>query len=135
MFSLIITIIAIALVAALAVSSIYYGGNSFQKGTNEANAARYMNEGNQISAAINMYFLDNGVYPAQPSDLTDGGLYLKYIPEGDWQFQNDQIVRTGLSLEECQLVNKNAGVTTWETVQQCTDPLAPNTMCCETPDP
>ena len=39
MFSLIITIISIALVAALAVATIYYGGDAFNQGTTKAKAS------------------------------------------------------------------------------------------------
>ncbi len=51
MFSLIITIISIALVAALALATIYYGGSAFNRGSADAKAAQYINEGQQLSGA------------------------------------------------------------------------------------
>lgn len=48
MFSLIITIVAIALVAALALATLYYGGAAFQKSTIEAQATRAITHGQQI---------------------------------------------------------------------------------------
>lgn len=45
MFSLIITIISIALVAALALATLYYGGASFSRGKEGREAARLINEG------------------------------------------------------------------------------------------
>jgi hypothetical protein len=52
MFSLIITIISIALVAALALATIYYGGNAFNKGSESAKAAQLINEGQQLNGAF-----------------------------------------------------------------------------------
>ena len=52
MFNLIISIISIALVAALALASIYYGGEAFNKGTTDADASTIINQGQQIQAAI-----------------------------------------------------------------------------------
>ena len=40
MFSLIITIISIALVAALALATIYYGGSAFNKSSATATASK-----------------------------------------------------------------------------------------------
>ena len=54
MFSLIISIIAIALVAALALASIYYGGSAFQEGSAEAEASTAVNQGQQVQAAVTM---------------------------------------------------------------------------------
>ena len=51
MFSLIISIIAIALVAALAGASVYYGGSAFNKGTAGADASTLINGGQQINGA------------------------------------------------------------------------------------
>jgi hypothetical protein len=50
-FSLIITIISIALVAALAVAVIYYGGESQRQGAAKAAAATLLNQGAQIAGA------------------------------------------------------------------------------------
>lgn len=51
MFSLIITIISIALVTALALATIYYGGSAFRQGGDAAAAAQLINEGQQLSGA------------------------------------------------------------------------------------
>lgn len=58
MFSLIITIISIALVAALALATIYYGGTAFNKGSAEAKASQLINEGQQINGAVAMLRAD-----------------------------------------------------------------------------
>lgn len=58
MFSLIITIISIALVAALALATIYYGGTAFNKGSAAAVASQLINEGQQINGAVALYRAD-----------------------------------------------------------------------------
>ena len=55
MFSLIISIIAIALVAALAGASVYYGGSAFNKGTSDATYAKMTTQADQINGAIVMF--------------------------------------------------------------------------------
>jgi hypothetical protein len=52
MFSLIITIVSIALVAGLAIATIYYGGSIFNSGTGKAEAAKILNEIEQIDLAF-----------------------------------------------------------------------------------
>jgi hypothetical protein len=81
MFSLIITIISIALVAALALASIYYGGNAFTSGSAKSAAAAVVNQAQQISAAWVMYANDNGGSdPAALGDLVTGE-YLQVVPK------------------------------------------------------
>jgi len=82
MFSLIITVISIALVAALAVASVYYGGPALSKGTSRAAAATVVSQGQQISGAATMQSSDSAV---DVDDLTSGsnlitGKYLTSIP-------------------------------------------------------
>jgi sensor histidine kinase regulating citrate/malate metabolism len=50
MFSLIITIISIALVAAIAVATLYYGGTQFSQGTAKATADQIISAAQQIAA-------------------------------------------------------------------------------------
>lgn len=52
MFSLIITIISIALVAALALATLYYGGDAFNRGSAAAVASQLINEGQQVNGAV-----------------------------------------------------------------------------------
>jgi hypothetical protein len=52
MFSLIITIISIALVATLALATLYYGGDAFNQGRAGAEASKLINEGQQINASV-----------------------------------------------------------------------------------
>jgi hypothetical protein len=84
MFSLIITIISIALVAALAVATLYYGGQQFSQGTAKANADQLITAAQQIAGANTLFannnsglFDGNGTTGVQ--DLVSGG-YLSANP-------------------------------------------------------
>ncbi len=79
MFALIITVISIALVAALAIASIYYGGTAFSQGTAQAQGSTIVNQAQQIGAGVTLYENDlGGTAPAAVSDLTP--TYLQAIP-------------------------------------------------------
>ena len=58
MFSLIITIISIALVVALVAATMYYGGSALNQGSVKADAAGFVAGAQQISTAISMAELD-----------------------------------------------------------------------------
>ena len=79
MFSLIITIISIALVAALALATLYFGGDAFNQGSAKASAATVVNQAQQISGANTLYFLDKQVY-GEVVNLTADGKYLASAP-------------------------------------------------------
>jgi len=80
MFSLIITVISIALVAALAVASVYYGGPALSKGTSRAAAATVVSQGQQIAGAATMLASDSAMaVGAAFVNLTDNN-YLTSIP-------------------------------------------------------
>jgi type II secretory pathway pseudopilin PulG len=80
MFSLIVTIIAIALVAVLAVATIYYGGDILVSQKAKANAATLDAQTQQIFAASQAYYLDNSAWPANVAVLSVDGKYLKTSP-------------------------------------------------------
>jgi hypothetical protein len=135
MFSLIITIISIALVAALALATIYYGGTAFNKGSAEAKASQLINEGQQINGAVAMNKADaaSGAITAAGDvfDEATAGLstlvaskYLAQVP-GTWlhvaaateAVSGDKAVAAQqVSADVCKAVNTKAGMTTPETV-------------------
>jgi len=79
MFALIITIISIALVAALAIASIYYGGSAFTQGSAQAQASTIVNQAQQIGAGVTLFENDNGgSAPASVSALTP--TYMQAVP-------------------------------------------------------
>lgn len=59
MFQLIVAVISIALVAALAIASLYYGGQAFQKSSLKANVTTLVNAGQQIAGAQALYKTDH----------------------------------------------------------------------------
>ncbi len=90
MFSLIITIISIALVAALALATLYYGGTAFNRGAAGAAAARLINEGQQINGAVALYradFASGATTTVATSLATLPAGYLASVPTG-WTSAN-----------------------------------------------
>jgi type II secretory pathway pseudopilin PulG len=83
MANLIITIIAIALVAIAALMGAYYGGTAFNKGQEKAKASSIMNQAAQIQAAIQMWRVDHGTdFQSDLADLDDAdAAYLSSVPE------------------------------------------------------
>ena len=63
MFSLIVTITSIALVAALALATLYYGGSAVNKGAADATAAKILLQGQQLLGAAELYKADTGKWP------------------------------------------------------------------------
>ena len=91
MFNLIISIIAIALVVALAGASLYYGGDAFSKGSSEAKAATYVNQAQQIQAAATLFRATSGSKPATVAALTPS--HLASLPKvamgtGSWEIDS-----------------------------------------------
>jgi len=80
MFSLIITIIAIALGAALTVASLFYGGSAFTQNTAKSTASAVISQAQQITAANTLYSNDNGgvFIGTDPSSLAT--TYLSTVP-------------------------------------------------------
>ena len=132
MFSLIITIISIALVAALAVATLYYGGEAFTKNDTKAKALKVVNGGAQINGAVELYKAQKGQVPATLDELVDAKL-LKSIPEGTWALGDDYIVASGLSELQCKEANRQLGFT--GPIPACDTPdVTGKTACCSTPD-
>lgn len=106
MFSLIITIISIALVAALALATIYYGGASLNKGTVDAQAATVLNEAQQINGAKAVAVADN-VTVTTIANLTPG--YLSSAPAG-WTVVSGYLNKS-VSANVCAAINTKLGTT------------------------
>lgn len=113
MFSLIISIIAIALVAALALASIYYGGAAFQEGSADAEASTVINQGQQVAAAVTMADV-NGEWTALSTQEDLKGEYLKEVPQIDstaWvvAVASTKATVANLSEEVCLILNEKSG--------------------------
>lgn len=121
MFSLVITIIAIALVAALALATLYYGGSAFNQGSARAEAAKIMTQAQQVLAAADLYHVDMGIWPASMADLTVGE-YLTDVPVASLMMLSPALAQTApwgmpmashpvftvpqTSIEVCQAINQ-----------------------------
>lgn len=87
MFQLIVAVISIALIAALAIASIFYGGDAFTKSSEKANVTTLVNQAQQISGAAALYKTENGVSVAagivdNVNPLVDEG-FLAQAPQGN----------------------------------------------------
>ena len=124
MVNLIITLISIALIAIVAVAALYNGGDAFRQGSANASAAQLVNAGQQISAANELYALNNnGAYPSDISLLTNNNAYLSSLPKIPDGFQiettmpfatlNANVVTIPMNVEDreevCLKVNEKAG--------------------------
>jgi hypothetical protein len=94
MFQLIVTIISIALIVALALASIFYGGSAFTNSAAKTAEAALVNGGQQIAGASILYQNDNAGAYAKIADLVAGNgvtTYLQSSPSlpsgltGSWQ--------------------------------------------------
>ena len=115
MFSLIITIISIALVAALALATLYYGGSAFNRGSAGAEAARLINEGQQVNGAVAIAKADaaaGGTAVTDMAGLLSGG-YLTQAPASFTGVTTlgAAVTKANVSLAICQEVEKRAGRT------------------------
>ncbi|WP_018234200.1 hypothetical protein [Thioalkalivibrio thiocyanodenitrificans] len=130
MFSLIITIISIALIAALALASIYYGGTAFTQGGAKANASAIVNQAMQISAAQTIHAADNGgTYASDVATLVSEN-YLASEPSlpnvlaSGWTTAGTSATAVVSAGEVCDAVNDNMGVSTRPTFDGSQDPVS-----------
>lgn len=79
MFSLIVTVISIALVAVLALATLYYGSRTADEAAAKARATTLVNQGEQITAAARLFYVEQGRTPDSLAQLVETG-YLNAIP-------------------------------------------------------
>lgn len=79
MFSLLITIISIALVAALALATLYYGSDAFNRGAAGAEASKLITQQQQLLGATELFIAREGRIPNGTDELVSLG-YLKNEP-------------------------------------------------------
>lgn len=135
MFSLIIVLVSIALVAGLALATMYFGGSSFLQGSEKAAVTRYMSEGAQVSGAIKMFRAEKGYVPQELEELVTEN-YLKTLPEGadgaEQAFQNaDGYIFAGVpSQSVCEALNERLNY--HGPVPACTDSaIEGRDVCCQ----
>lgn len=79
MFSLLVTILSIALVAALAFATLYYGAAAYTRAHADAEAAKIKSQGQQLLGAAELFRAQIGRYPNNESELVDQK-FLRTIP-------------------------------------------------------
>lgn len=117
MFSLIITIVSIALVVALVAATMYHGGDTLTQGRTTAEAAAFVSGAQQIGGAQVMHLSLEGAEAAAVADLVTAK-YLASAPvvktttTGQWLLDtaNDLVTIPVASAEVCQAINKAAGL-------------------------
>lgn len=98
MFSLLVTIVAIALVAALALATIYFGGTIAQLAAASANASTLANQGAQIYAASLLYEQNTGAWPTAPAVLVPEYLTTVPVPpSSSYALNSDALVSEALA--------------------------------------
>lgn len=134
MFSLIITIIAIALVAALALATIFYGDDIAGTAGAKSKITKALQEGNQIVGAIELYKADKGSLPSgsneqiQQSLLSEG--YLTAWPDTAWELRNDYAIISGMTESICLKLNQSKGV---NEIPSCSaEGFESRSICCTT---
>lgn len=132
MFSLVITIISIALVTVLAIAAIIYTGIAFTNAGASARVSQTVQEGAQIATAIQVYRVYEGALPSGTSEEISQELinkkYLSIVPAGDWVFKQEMAVHEGVDEQLCRKVNAKLGIAT---VPLCSDDSIKSlTVCC-----
>ena len=132
MFSLIITIISIALIAVLAIASVIYAGKALDNAQSTAKISQTIQEGAQIASAVQVYRVYEGAFPSgEASEIAKELVekkYLSTIPAGNWIFRPGLAVREDLDADMCQAVNAKLGV---EGVPSCSnEDIKGKTVCC-----
>jgi hypothetical protein len=136
MSNVLIGIIGVILFIGLALAGALFLGSRFSAAANDSEAARYINEGQQISRAFELYGLNEGKFPE--ADTTDNKKiitelvskgYLKSVPAGankgtsSWYVDPDKgAAMTSIGTDDtskriCESARRQAGFT--DATKQC----------------
>ncbi len=115
MFSLIITIVSIALVVALVAATMYHGGDTLTQGRTTADAAAFVSGAQQVGGAAVMHLSLVGTEAATVQALVDAD-YLASAPVvegGAWAIDTatNTISSVVTSAAVCNQINLTAGLT------------------------
>lgn len=111
MFSLIVTILSIALVAVLAIATVWYGGQVYTVQQNKAKAVTYSTQASQINAAVQAYKVSHqGASPSDINELVSAG-YLQSIPKPPVMAQSFSLISSAYADNDpnWQLVKDSKG--------------------------
>lgn len=79
MFSLLLTVISVALVAALAAATLFYGGQAITQSRIKAAATTVIAQGQQMLGATTLFYTERGRWPATAEELVTAN-YLRTLP-------------------------------------------------------
>lgn len=123
MFSMIIAVVSLVLVAGLALATVFFGGDQFLQGKTDAEVARYVSESQQIAGAVQLFQAEN--HGSMPTDLEDDlvGYYLKDMPRAgkDWEVGDDVLIKGVTDITTCERVNQRAN---WKNPTWIENPVA-----------
>lgn len=118
MFSFVVALVSIALVVLLAAATVIYTGDVFGESLGWSDATRLANEAQQISAALELYKVDNQQPAPSLQHLVDGH-YLKQIPRG-WHARSTYILHAvDVSDDACLAFNQRQQI---YSIPSCSDP-------------
>ncbi|GAB3644850.1 choice-of-anchor D domain-containing protein [Ramlibacter alkalitolerans] len=107
MFSLIVTILSIALVAALALATLYYGGSVWNRAFTDIGANKTVNYASQVIGAAELFKAQRGVWPRDVRDLVPD--YLS-AAGADWTSVSPDTpqyaLKSGESAKTCAAINQ-----------------------------
>lgn len=117
MFSLIITIVSIALVVALVAATMYHGGDTLTQGRAKADAAAFVSGAQQVSGAAVMYQALEGAAAASAAVLVTSQ-YLSSVPSvkgggldiGTGLSSARVVASTVTAQDVCEAINRSAGL-------------------------
>jgi hypothetical protein len=122
MFSLIITIVAIALVVALVAATMYHGGDTLTQGRTTADAAAFVTGAQQVGGAAVMYLSLESTPAGSVDALIPNYLASAPVVKGTalalgTDGSGHNIVSSTVSTKDvCVAINKSAGLATPDTV-------------------
>ena len=87
MTTIILVILGVLLAAAAALMMFFYGGDVFGKYNEEAEAGRLVSESAQIEAAMELYYQNEGKYPA--GDAMDTLIEADYLAQPPHGYKDD----------------------------------------------
>nr|WP_298058745.1 hypothetical protein [uncultured Halomonas sp.] len=108
MFSMVVTLMSIALVAVLVVASIHYGGSAYYTAATDARATQLTNEAEQIISATSLFRTQHLAPPSDATLLVSQG-YLKSLPPTPWQYHDGFLsleIHSDGDLQMCALINE-----------------------------
>ena len=118
MYSLIIGVIAIIVLAILTLATLWLGGEISSTSADKGRYSQYLNHSEQIAAAMRLYQHDKGERPTgSPMQIiqaltaagADGKTYLSTVPQGEWYMADNTIYRKLMDGGECKRMNTIAG--------------------------